>query len=857
MANAANTIMQLSAKAQAELGLPSGFKTYSPYPFAGMNLQSSPLAVDDKEFIYNENFLRLGDGYLRTAWDIGAAIYAATGARTIISFFFYTIGPSYYVVIFLSDGSAVQVNTSTLAVTTIGGAGLFYSAATGYVPAATQWGTQYLLISNRNTSNDYWAWDGAVLYRAGSAAPNGVNILSNGQGYNSVPTITAFGGHGVGMTFTPTVQSGGVVSVQITNPGYGYEPGDLVQLAFSGGGADSSAQLQAALSPQGVAAVYVSAGGSGYTAATALITGGGGSSATATVTVIGGVVTGISVTAPGSGYTTAPTVTISGDGVGATAVALLYATGVASVSVVAGGGGFTAAPNISFSGGGGAGATGIAVLTPTTVDHVNITAPGAGYFHVPTVAFEGGDAAGVGGIGALAGTALISNGQVVGVTITNAGSGIVQNVTMSFTATGGDTPTALAGGVVVLTATSIASVLVASSGRGYTTAPSVQVNAGANNSAYATVSLMPFGVSGSCLETFSSRVWLANPAPAPYGTLSPGGNWQVSAPGSFIDFATSDGGVLFTNSDRFLQTTYTAVRQSSGYLYFFGDGSCSVVSNINTTGSPPTTVFTYQNVDPQAGCSWRDSLQDFGRSILFVNETGVFGLYGGSATKISKKLDKLFDKAVFPPSAGALTPSGAIATLFDVKHYFNLMTITDPDTELPRNVMVTWNESEWSITSQSAALTYIGTQKIESKFYAWGTDGTKLYPLFAAPSATLEKRLDLKQYGTDAMFLQKELLAFYMQAQDNLGTGIDMSVDFSISGLAVQDPENPTVASGLYSNLLLQPVAFSATPPAWPLWGTGATGDFITVSTRLTTTSPDFSIGNLVIGWKNGPAFYA
>ena len=57
----------------------------------------------------------------------------------------------------------------------------------------------------------------------------------------------------------------------------------------------------------------------------------------------------------------------------------------------------------------------------------------------------------------------------------------------------------------------------------------------------------------------------------------------LAGPGSLVDFSTTNGGVLFTNSDGFLQTKYTAIRQSAGYLYFFGDGSVSVASNVSAS----------------------------------------------------------------------------------------------------------------------------------------------------------------------------------------------------------------------------------------------------------------------------------
>ncbi len=605
---------KISKAAQQSLGLPEGFKSYSPFPFAGINLQSSGPAVADQEFLYLENFLRLGDGYLRTAWDVGTPLYVASGSLTIVCFFFYTIGTTYYVAVFLSDGSAVQVNVATAAVTTIGPAATFYTSSSGFLPGCSQWGVQYLLIVNRNSINDYWIWDGTTLYRNGTAAPNGVVILSGGLDYNTLPTVTAYGGGGTGLVVVPQIQGGSVVALNITNPGTGYGVGDVVQLAFSGGGSDTSAELISSLAAGGVAAINITAPGSGYTAATIAFSGGGGSGAAGTVTVDSGTgtVVGVVITSPGTGYTSAPGVVISGDGTGATGTALLAPGGVASVTVVNGGSGFTNPPLIQFVGGGGSGATGIAILTATSVARVDVVAGGTGYFHTPNLAFTGGGTSSGFSSGATA-TAHIAGGQLTSITVTNAGHNIVAGMQVTITPTGGDLANGAAGAAarVVLAGTSIASVQVSNAGQFYTDAPAVEVLPGANNAAYATVSLMPFGVSGASIETFQQRVWIADPAPALFGTLPPGGNFVVSTPESFIDFATSDGGDLFTNSDAFLQTRYVGIRQSNGYLYFFGDGSVAVVSNVQTGGSPATTTFNYQNVDPQSGLSWRDSRQDF------------------------------------------------------------------------------------------------------------------------------------------------------------------------------------------------------------------------------------------------------
>ena len=941
----------LAQKAAAALGLPEGVKFFTPYPFGGINQQAAPTAIDDKEFVYLENFVKVGDGNLRTLWDVGASIYSVPAGKTIVYYAFYTLSTDFYCAIFLDDGSAVQLDMGSLAQTPIGSGTPFYQSGSGYLPFARQWGSTYLMISNRNTVNDYWAWDGTLLYGAGTAAPNGVNLTSIGFDYSATPTVTAYGGNGSGMSFTVEINGGAIQNVKIANPGSGYLPGDVVQIQFSGGGSDNSAVLTPYLLAGGVAGVSISAygsnytsipavsfsggggsgaagtailalgvsgytslvGGSGYTSTpTVTITGGGGAGATATATIAAGAVTGITITNQGLGYSTTPTITFTGGGgtgasatavlssgvvgvrmtsngtgytsapavsitggggSGAIAVSVLQPQGVGGVTVVDGGSGFTAVPTISLVGGGGSGAVVTAVLNGTSVAFVNLSAGGANYTAPPFVTVEGQGYTYLNGAPTNGGPAFFANmngGQVVSITVANAGSGITSPLALVFTNQASDTTGAGAGGTVVFEPTSISSVVVSAAGKYYTNAPQAIVNAGANNAASATVELMPFGVSGSAMDTFLSRIWIIDPAVAPFETIPASNQWSFSSASSVADFSTSAGGGSAQNTDAFLQTSYANVRQSAGYLYFFGDGSTSVVTNVATSGTPATTTYNYQNVDPQAGLSWRDSLQEYGRSLVCANETGVFGLYGGAMSKVSAKIDQMLNAypqgpAVYP-AAGGVTPSSAVAMIFNVKFYLNLMTMLDPETKAARNVMLAWNEKDWFIASQSVSFTFIAAQKVRSEYVAWGTDGAKLYPLFAQPSANLPKRLWTKIYGGDSMFIQKEALYLWLQAQDQSASsaGVGGVVTSSVStigpligGAAPGAFGGPPFAAGEYTTVLDQPEYLSpASASAWNIWGTGLGGvNFNSMGLRFVTNSPDFILGNLVIGYRNVVAY--
>ena len=114
----------------------------------------------------------------------------------------------------------------------------------------------------------------------------------------------------------------------------------------------------------------------------------------------------------------------NGNGYGAAASAVFNNAEVVSVAISAIGTGYTTDPTVVFTGGGGTGASGIAVRSSTsvtavtlwhTVTGVDIVYNGEGYTGTPSITFG---APGGGGTTA-SGTAVISGGKLVGITITS------------------------------------------------------------------------------------------------------------------------------------------------------------------------------------------------------------------------------------------------------------------------------------------------------------------------------------------------------------------------------------------------------------------------------------------------------
>ncbi len=230
---------------------------------------------------------------------------------------------------------------------------------------------------------------------------------------------------------------------------------------------------------------------------------------------------------------------------------------------------------------------------------------------------------------------------------------------------------------------------------------------------------MPLGLGGSAVEIYAGRVWIAF-----------GPTIFFSAPGSVVLFGSAGGG-NFTSSDSFLRVSFIQLKQANGFLYLIADSSINYISGVQTSGSPPVTTFTNQNLDPEVGTPLPNTVGIFNRNIIFANRFGVHIAYGGAVSKVSEKLDGVYDSV---PSFGLSIPSAAKAIVYGKKIWVLLLPIIDPISGQQVNKLFCWNGKIWWAASQSGNLQFIQTQEINSVLTTWATDGTYIGPLFKVPS---------------------------------------------------------------------------------------------------------------------------
>ena len=514
-----------------------------------------------------------------------------------------------------------------------------------------------------------------------------------------------------------------------------------------------------------------------------------------------GSVGSIGITNPGAGYLEPPSVTISNPndtgGIQATAISTITtgAGGVGSINVTAGGTGYTALPGVTVGAPdvqGGTQAQAVATISGGIVVAVTVTVAGSGYLNVPSVTFSSG---------AAAATAVLIKGTVNSVTLTNAGSGYTGNITVTFSAPpSGTTATAIAqyntfatgtlsvlvtnggsgygasgsfsvgftggsggsgaAGTAIVSGGSVVSVIMTNPGSGYTTAPTVSFTSGSGTGAVGIVVLNSSPIVD--VATFSGRTWIAQGRTVTY-----------SASTSPFDFTSVSAGSI-TLTDETLHGNISALFSANNFLYVFGDDSINVFSDlrVSSTGS---TLFTNTNVSASVGTKRIYAIFPYFRSLLFMNDYGIYALVGSTTSKLSDPLDGIFPYIDFdkPITGGQVLINSILCAAFNfyVKSTFTL----GPSPS--RYIQAVYFEKKWFITSQGDALNYITSVPVGGIISLFGVTSKQLYKLYGNATATIASYIQTALDPMGDSIRTKQALKFGIEATLTNAATLTVTVD--------------------------------------------------------------------------------
>lgn len=351
------------------------------------------------------------------------------------------------------------------------------------------------------------------------------------------------------------------------------------------------------------------------------------------------------------------------------------------------------------------------------------------------------------------GANLVSIGSVASVTITAGGSGYntAPNVTIG-------SPNDANGVQATATASILGNVVVAVTvtepGTGYTSAPSVTFSGGGGSNAAATTSL--FTQNGAAIATFSGRVWIADDRTIYY-----------SAADSYNDFSSVSAGNL-TLTDSTLRSDIIQILSANNFLYIFGEDSINVFSDVRVNQSG-ITLFTNTNVSASVGSRLPYAIFPFFRSVLFMNEYGIYALVGSTTSKLSDGLDGIFPDIDFTArvSAGQVLINNILCAAFS-------FTYNDPDSA-PRVIQAVFFEKKWFLTTQSE-LQWVTSIPVGGLVRLFGTTGTDLRKLYSSASANVTSMIESALFPMGDPIRDKQALKIALEATAKTDTATTLNV---------------------------------------------------------------------------------
>ena len=398
---------------------------------------------------------------------------------------------------------------------------------------------------------------------------------------------------------------------------------------------------------------------------------------------------------------------------------------VGAIGIVNQGTGYTEAPTVTISGpdqsaGVQANATSF-ISTANVVTSISLSNAGTGYTNAAnlTVTFTGGG----GGTGANAVAQLFSfQTGTLSLVVINEGSGYTNAANTIVTISGGGGAGATA--VPIVVGNVVTQVIMTNQGSGYTNAANVTATVSGGGGNGAVLQAIVNSEPNVGIASFSGRVWIAA-----------GRSVYYSAAGSYSDFTSVSAGSV-TLTDSTLHGNIIQLLTANNFLYIFGDNSINVFSDVRVTNAG-TTLFTNTNVSASVGSELKNAIFPYFRSVLFMNDYGVYALVGSTTSKLSDALDGVFPNIDFanPVYAGQVLLNNILCAVFNFRYFDSTFT------NGYRFIQAVFFEKKWFISSQGNNIKYVTSVPEAGQIVMYGTSGNNLYRLYADTSSSIVSRV--------------------------------------------------------------------------------------------------------------------
>lgn len=258
---------------------------------------------------------------------------------------------------------------------------------------------------------------------------------------------------------------------------------------------------------------------------------------------------------------------------------------------------------------------------------------------------------------------------------------------------------------------------------------------------------------GTLIATYAQRVWVVT------GT-SPSRTIAYSNVATYTDFGAPGGSTTIT--DETLTSSIEQLLVANNFLYFFGIDSINVIADVQVVAG--ATTFSNTNLVANSGSDLPATAIPYYRSIWYMNNAGIFALYGATPRKASDDLDGVFQNIDFtkPITGGTVVIYNQFCVCF-------CFTYNDPLLGA-RQLMAIYFNKKWFVASQSTDVTGIATVH-GSADMMYGTEGANVYQLFQDTSSDITQTIISRLWDFDDYISIKESIRLGVEMTLPQGTG--------------------------------------------------------------------------------------
>jgi hypothetical protein len=336
------------------------------------------------------------------------------------------------------------------------------------------------------------------------------------------------------------------------------------------------------------------------------------------------------------------------------------------------------------------------------------------------------------------------------------------------------------------------------------------------NAASSAITVSPSApASATCIATYAGRVWVAF-----------GRTIQFSAPGSYTDFTTANGGGSFIINDSALYGSVLSMIATNNYLFYGGLDSINVISDVRIGtqaqlggGTSTTTLYTNTNISTNVGMPFNQAIAGYLRALVFMTKRGPYILSGASPQKMGNNLDGLvplidFTKPIICGVVQVNLNSGRPGPAQNIVMWG--FTYKDP-TAGSRFLFACFFDGKWTLMSQQKTLAAAVQGFYQGTPAMYGTDGTNIYQLFINDAIVINGTIQTALWSKGDPTLDKQVMKLGIELSYSSGTA-------SLSATADTDRSSGVVSIPL-SNV---------TAGTW-LTATGLVSTWLTVTSAIST----------------------